>query len=73
MPIPDIRRSVAHARLARAIQTGQPAEVVDRLRDEYHATAARDKIAELVPRVAPEFRGELAALLLGQGGDDVAA
>ncbi len=72
MPIPDIRRSVAHARLARAIQTGQPAEVVDRLRAEYHATAARDKIIELAPRVAPEFRRELAALLLQGDAADAA-
>ena len=72
MPIPPIRRSVAHARLAKAVQAGRPDEVVEQLRAEYHACAARDRILDMVPRVAPEYRRELASLLLPEGDADAA-
>ena len=67
MTIPDIPRAVAHARLAKAVQSKRPAEQIDQLRAEYHACAARDRIREVVPRLLPEHRAELAELLTGGG------
>lgn len=69
MTIPDIPRAVAHARLAKAVQAGRPAEQIELLRAEYHACAARDRIREVAPRLLPEHRAELAVLLTTGGGD----
>lgn len=69
------RPTTLRARIARAVQRGEPADVITDLRRDYYAARARDYIREWItsdPAPTPAQRRELAALL--QGGDaDVAA
>ena len=62
--------SWTHARshLARAVQTGEPAEVITELRREYVAARLAHLIRSAVPQLPVDQRAELAATLQG-GGD----
>lgn len=69
------RPTVIRARIARATQRGEPAEVVKALRRDYYAARAADYLREWLasdPAPTPEHRRELAALLAGDEGDDAA-
>lgn len=66
------RPTAIRARIARAKQLGEPAEVITSLRRDYYASRARDYLREWLasdPAPTPEQRRELASLLVGGGTD----
>ena len=60
----------ARSHLARAVQTGQPPEVIDQARREYLAALLAHRITAVVPHLTQHQRGQLADLVLtGDGAD----
>lgn len=59
--------TLARSRLARAIQTGEPHEVVTQLRREYTAARLAHLIREAAPQLTAVQRAELAEVLQGGG------
>ena len=64
--------TLARSRLARAVQAGEPSEVVTRLRGEYTAARLAHVIREAASQLTAAQRAELAEELQG-GGAHVAA
>jgi len=69
------RHTTLRAKIARAIQRGEPDEIVIELRRRYYAARARDYLRDWItsdPAPTAAQRRELAELLVG-GGDREAA
>ena len=69
------RHTTLRAKIARAIQRGEPDEIVIELRRRYYAARARDYLRDWItsdPAPTADQRRELAELLVG-GGDREAA
>lgn len=63
--------TLARSRLARAVQAGEPPEVVAALRREYSAARLAHLIRATAPQLTADQRAELAEVL--RGGDANAA
>ena len=59
----------ARSHLARAVQTGQPPEVITELRREYTAARLAHLIRATAPELTAEQRRELAGVLAGGVAD----
>jgi len=57
----------ARSHLARAVQTGQAAEVIEHLRREYQAARLASQITTTVPGLTEHQRVQLAELVLSGG------
>jgi hypothetical protein len=57
----------ARSHLARAVQTGQSAEVIEQLRREYQAARLQHHITSTVPGLTEHQRIQLAGLVLSGG------
>lgn len=66
------RPTALRARIARAVQRGEPADVITDLRRDYYASRAADYLREWItsdPAPTAAQRRELASMLAGGDGD----
>lgn len=57
----------ARSALARAVQTGEPAEVIEQARRDYLAALLAHRISDVAPKLTEQQRGQLAELVLSGG------
>ena len=60
----------ARSHLARAVQTGQSAEIIEQARRDYLAALLAHRITSVVPHLTEDQRGQLAELVLSGGCAD---